>query len=234
MTKYQKIVIFMMLLGYAGLCSCSLFRSHPQESLEQSPLREFFPIQPEALYTYQVNMDNQNVERLLKWEGTENKGGSTVYFFTDGKGFTKAYEFTPEAVLLKGISLMDESQPLYYKGENPCLKLPLSIGNEWTIDATVKTQTTTIHQTGWARIVRREKCEVKAGIFDSVKVLFNVTSDYHVASTDEKSLVTSQFALWYGKDVGLLKQQGSAFLEKENRVLNLYQELIKYERRKTP
>ena len=101
--KYSKIVLFMMILGW-GMCSCSLFRSEPPESVENSPLWEYFPIQPDALYTYQVNMDNQNVERALKWQGAENKGGAAVYFFTDGKGFTKAYEFTPEAVLLKGIS----------------------------------------------------------------------------------------------------------------------------------
>ena len=74
-----------------------------------------------------------------------------------------------------------------------------------------------------------EPCEVEAGTFDTVKVLFNVTSEYEVKNTGEKSVVTAQFTVWYGKGVGLLRQLGTALIEKEDRVINLSQELIKFE-----
>jgi hypothetical protein len=209
-------------------CSCSRI-SKEEFSMETSPLAEYFPVNLKAAYVYQVDLEDQSHERTLKWRKAGEKEGPNTYIFSDGKDFMKVYEFGVDSVTLRGISLLEEESPQWYQGTNPSLKLPLKEGNQWDIDAVLKTSTTVIHQTGWGRIVRLEKIEVKGGTFDAVKVLFNVTSEYQVKNTDERSLVIAQFAIWYGKGVGMILQKGSAFIEKESRTVNLNQELVEYD-----
>ncbi|MBN1900447.1 hypothetical protein JW926_03875 [Candidatus Sumerlaeota bacterium] len=195
-------------------------------SMETSPLMEYFPVNPQVSYVYKVDLEDQSHERTLKWRPAGEKRESPIYALTDGKDFTKVYEFSADSVTLRGITLFEEVTPQLYQGVNPCLRLPLKVGNKWEIDALLKTPATVIHQTGWGRIVRNEKIEVQAGTFDAIKVLFNVTSEYRVKNTDEKSYVTAQFAIWYGKGVGMALQKGAAFIEKESRTVTLNQELI--------
>jgi hypothetical protein len=220
---FSVLVIILILIS-----SCSRI-SQTEFSMESSPLVEYFPVNPQDTYVYQVDLDDQSHERTLKWQKAGEKEGPNTYIFTDGKDFTKVYEFGADSITLRGISLLEEENPQLYQGTNPCLKLPLNVGNQWEIDATLKTSTTVIHQTGWGRIVRIEKIAVKAGTFDAIKVLFNVTSEYQVKNTDERSIVIAQFAVWYGKGVGTALQGGTAFIEKESRAVKLNQELVKYE-----
>jgi len=222
----KKSLIFLLVIPVAFiLSSCSLYSGEPFE-VKESPLYEYFPMPGETTYTYRVIMDEKPIERELKWEGTDEPGGQTVHFFTDGKNFTKAYELTEDAVLLRGISLLNQGKVTYYKGDNPCLKLPLEPGAAWSVNAALETETTLIRQTGTAEIVKMGKHEVGAGTFDSIKVFFNVSSEYQVLRTGEKSVVTAQFFVWYGKGVGLIRQLGTALVEKENRVIQLKQELV--------
>lgn len=225
-TGFYVFLALIIILIFSGSCS-----RIPQTefSMETNPLVEYFPVNPQAVYVYKVDLDEQSHERTLKWQKAGEKEGPYTYIFTDGKGFTKVYEFSADSITLRGISLLEEESPQLYRGTNPCLKLPLNVGNQWEIDALLKTPTTIIHQTGWGRIVRIEQIETKAGTFDAIKVLFNVTSEYQVKNTDEESIVIAQFAVWYGKGAGLILQEGTAFIEKESRVVKLNQELVKYE-----
>ena len=229
LSRYNAIVVALLFSIVAS--SCSVFSPAKKGDLESdNPLIEYFPVDPGRRYTYRVHLDEQVIERVLEWKGKEKVKGETVYLFTDGKGFTKAYAITADAVLLKGITLEDHLKPTYYEGENPCLKLPLEVGNQWRIDTLMDTESTSIHQRGWARIVKKGRFGTEAGIFDTIKALFNITSEYKIKSTGDKSVITAQFTVWYGKGVGLLRQYGTALSVKENQVINLHQELIKYEK----
>jgi len=231
--KHKHILSLGAILFVCIVLSCSLIskklgqKKNQKEQINQ--LAEFLPVRPNVRYAYRVRFGERSLVRVLQWQGTAVHNGKTVHFFTDGKGFTKAYEFTEDAVLLRGISLENQITPYYYEGHNPCLKMPLVAGNKWSIDAVMKTPITKIHQTGMARILRLERCRVEAGEFDTVKVLFNVTSKYSVPQTGEESFIIAQYILWYGKGVGLLRQEGTALIEKENRTIELKQELIKFE-----
>jgi len=198
-----------------------------------SPLAQYLSVRPNARYTYRVKFGGRTIKRILQWSGTATHNGKTVYFLTDGKGFTKAYEFTDDAVFLRGMSIENQLTPYYYKGHNPCLKMPLIAGNKWSIDAVMHTPTTNIHQTGTARILRLGKCKVEAGEFYAVKVLFVITTEYNVPQTGENSFITAQYIVWYGKGVGLLRQEGTALIAKENHTIELNQELVKCEPEKS-
>lgn len=223
--------LFFILMMCVVASSCSIFSSAEKGGLAaENPLAEFFPVQGGFRYTYRVHLDEEVIERVLEWKSRDKVKGATVYFFTDGKGFTKAYEITPEAVYLKGITLENQLKPNYYKGENPCLKMPLEVGNHWRVDARMDTKSATIQQEGWGRIVKIDQLRTEAGSFESIKVLFNITSEHQIKKTGEKAIITAQFTVWYGKGVGLLRQYGTALSVKENQVINLHQELIKYEK----
>jgi len=227
--KWYYSVIFAIIAAIFLLCSCALIhRRNPAES--ELSVSEYFPHDAGAKYTYRIIIDKQSMERTFQWKGAEEVNGKKVYIFTDGRGYTKGYELTSDAVHLRGISLENQMNPSWYVGDNACLKSPIIVGNEWTINANVETDRTKIRQSGRGEIIQLEKCNVPAGSFDAVKVLYNITSEYLVKKTGEKSVVLAQYVIWYGKGVGMLKQIGTSLVEKEDRIVYLEQELLKYEK----
>jgi len=145
--KYQYIVFSLVCLMALNVCSCSLLKK-PKTVEAPGELEEYFPVNPKTKYTYRVELDNHSVNRILQWQKNPDEKDPNLYFLTDGKDFTKAYEITRDAVLLKGLSLIEDKEPQFYKGANPCLKIPVTVGNQWLIDAILKTETTIIRQTG--------------------------------------------------------------------------------------
>ena len=227
--KQHYSVACAMIVAMFLLCSCALIHRRKPAGPELS-VNEYFPHNAGAKYTYRIIIDKQSTERTFQWKGADEVNGKKVYIFTDGRGYTKGYELTPDAVHLRGISLENQTKPSWYRGDNVSLKSPIAVGNEWTINASVETDRTKIHQSGRGKIVRLEKCDVAAGSFDAVKVLYNITSEYFVKETGEKSAVLAQYIIWYGKGVGPLKQIGTSLVEKEDHIVYLEQELIKYEK----
>jgi len=212
------------------LCSCSLFVVRPFNP-NDSAVSRYFPHNRNARFTYRITLDDKVTERVFQWKGADEAFGKKVHILTDSKGAIKAYQWTPREVHLRGISIQNQMKPTYYKGDNACLAAPLIEGHGWRIRAFMETETTKIRQTGMARVEKVGKCRVEAGEFDAVKIFYDITAEYQVKKTGEKSSVLAQYSIWYGEGIGALKQTGTSFIEKENRVIHLEQELIKFETR---
>lgn len=229
----EKRILFIRIaatLTLGLLCSCSLLIVRPFNP-NDSAISRYFPFNRNARLTYRIALDDKVVERTFQWKGADEAFGKKVHVLTDSKGAIKAYQWTPQEVHLRGISVQNQMNLTYYKGDNACLAAPIFEGREWRIRAAMETETTKIRQTGTARIVKLDKCQVEAGEYDAVKVLYDITAEYQVKKTGEKSAVLAQYVIWYGEGIGPIKQMGTSFIEKENRVIRLEQELIKYETR---
>ncbi len=220
MKKMIALLLFSMLL-----CGCRTIHKKPA-SISPEVFHEYFPVDEKSIWTYRIHMDDQTIERVMRWEGEDKTNKHWVRFLTDDKGYRKAYEITPESVTLRGISVLNEPEILYYKGENPCLRSPLVVGSTWDIDATLSTPGTLIAQKGFARVLEIGTCGVEAGEFPAVKILFNITSDYHIRETGKQSTVSAQYVVWYGRGAGLLKQYGTALIAEKPNFTRIDLELV--------
>jgi hypothetical protein len=223
--KLFIINVLLSILCIQVLASCSLLIKK-ENNQKKNPIEEYMPVRSKKKFKYLVIMEKREIERVFQWKEGDEVDGLKTYSFTDGKGYTKSYAFTGDALLLKGISFRNSLEPDYYKGQNPCLKMPLEIGTNWEINAVIKAGETRIHQTGRAEIVGIEEIEVKAGKFQAINVKYNIISEYKVKKTGEKSKIPAEYNVWYGKGAGLVKQRGTARIEKENRSIIINQELI--------
>ena len=219
---FKNVACSLFLLSW--LCSCAHFGGVDGKTAPEI-LKSYFPVDSKDEYVYRFRMNGRDIERTLYWREEERKG-KPVYFLTDGKGYIKAYRFTSEGVQLAGMSVVRRSEPFYYSGDNTCLKAPPEPGTSWKINASLETEGARIKQTGEGRILGNERCEIEAGEFDALKILYTLTTEYTVIKTGEHSIITSQYAMWYGRELGLLKQSGSAYIEEEDKIVELERELI--------
>lgn len=217
---------FFILFTVMILSSCTIISKRPASIPDQS-LRQYFPTKPGKEYQYKVTLGDQTITRKMTWSTSENPDERNLHYFSDGKGYTKVYSINSDSVELEGISVLNHGEPSFYKGSNPCLVTPLKVGNSWKIDAVLKTAGTRIHQTGYARIIGIETLEVEAGVFKSLKILFDVKSRYKVPETGEDSIIPAQYMVWYGENAGLIRQSGTAMVTGENKSVPLELELVK-------